>query len=309
MTGREVLALPMPTGWQPYGSYTSLDSPAIILALMRTTLPWRYIPVDAWVVTVPDGDLVELGSSEQEVIAAVKQKYGAAKQILSVQGPQSLNAALAQARAEYSPTTQTQTNTTPPASTPTPATPATTVRLTNLTTGNAQQFRVGDQFRVEITGAANSTVSVLSTQNGTPGQADMGRTDASGRLILTGSMSAKELGTWTETWKVGGVAAPTLAFSVVEPPSPVKTSPAPTPTPPPAQTTPTAQTEVPDVTPTPSPDTLPASGGSWPSLPAGTPSSLQDLYAKAQDMPWYVWLIAAAALFYFARGGDRRYGR
>ena len=89
------------------------------------------------------------------------------------------------------------------------------VAFSNLTTGNASVFRVGDSWRVSISGASpNQPVVVTGVQNGKSSTSQLGTTDANGSWSSTGTMDASTVGNWTESWTVGGVPAASLAFTV-----------------------------------------------------------------------------------------------
>lgn len=94
-------------------------------------------------------------------------------------------------------------------------TQAASVRLINTTRGGAE-FRVGDQFRLEISSnIPNAEVKVAALHDGVRSEMVFGKTDASGRFVLTGQMADEHVGQWLETWYVGSVAAaPTLLFRV-----------------------------------------------------------------------------------------------
>lgn len=90
------------------------------------------------------------------------------------------------------------------------------VTLTNTTRGGTDLI-AGDNFRIDVTGGSpNAAVTVGMTKNGSSlGTWSMGTTNGSGTYTLTGSVSAGDVGSWTETWYVGGVqAVPVLVFSV-----------------------------------------------------------------------------------------------
>ena len=90
-----------------------------------------------------------------------------------------------------------------------------TLRLTNLTSGNASSFQVGDKWQISITGASpNKPVIVTGTQNGKTSTTPMGTTDASGNWAITGTMDASTVGSWSEQWSVGGVVIGQLSFTV-----------------------------------------------------------------------------------------------
>jgi hypothetical protein len=104
---------------------------------------------------------------------------------------------------------------TPPASpAPPPAGPAPTVQLTdNLGT---TAYKVGDPWTLTVTGPPNSVAMISAWQNGTPvgTSSQLGTTDANGRLIVTGSWVPANAGAWVEQITVGGLAAPSLNFTV-----------------------------------------------------------------------------------------------
>ena len=93
---------------------------------------------------------------------------------------------------------------------------APSVAITNLSRSDGS-FQVGDSWRIDITGAPNQPITVLSTQNGTAvGSATpMGKTDATGRASVSGSFAQNTIGTWREMWTIGSSPAPVLVFSVV----------------------------------------------------------------------------------------------
>ena len=96
-----------------------------------------------------------------------------------------------------------------------PSGQALSVTIQNLTTGNNSQFNVGDQWRLTITGPANSPVTGSSNHNGqSNAAAPFGSTNASGVAVLTGSMAADTVGTWSEQWFVAGQPAGSLSFTV-----------------------------------------------------------------------------------------------
>ncbi len=78
------------------------------------------------------------------------------------------------------------------------------VSITNTTRGGHTVFYVGDSWTVSITGgAANAAVQVCIPGSCSP----EGYTDGSGNYTLSGYMSSGDVGTWNETWSVGGVTA------------------------------------------------------------------------------------------------------
>jgi hypothetical protein len=92
------------------------------------------------------------------------------------------------------------------------------VTLQNATGTSNTQFRVGDSFRLVVTGPANAQVTGSSQHDGKGGgAAPFGSTDASGTAIITGTMTPDTVGGWVEQWYVGGQSAGSVSFSVVAP--------------------------------------------------------------------------------------------
>jgi hypothetical protein len=83
-----------------------------------------------------------------------------------------------------------------------PSTP--TVRILDNNTGSLTTLAVGDSFSFQVTGAPPlSLVSV--SEAGWSGS--MGYTEASGLFFLNGIVGPDVIGTWQQTWTIGGVAA------------------------------------------------------------------------------------------------------
>lgn len=79
-----------------------------------------------------------------------------------------------------------------------------TVSILNTSIGGSEVFYVGNAWTVGITnGPANAEV-VVST---TAGSASVGYTNSQGSFSLSGYMSSLDVGTWNETWTVGGIIA------------------------------------------------------------------------------------------------------
>jgi hypothetical protein len=69
-------------------------------------------------------------------------------------------------------------------------------------------FQVGDAWTIQITGAANSPIFVASIQNGVPQPvSQFGTTDASGVFSFSGTMLDQAVGSWSESWYIGGAIA------------------------------------------------------------------------------------------------------
>ncbi len=89
--------------------------------------------------------------------------------------------------------------------------------FTNLTSGNNASFNVGDRWTIQISGAApNAPVSVTGGQNGQSSTANMGSTDSSGSWVTNGTMTAAQVGSWSESWNVGSQNIASFNF-VVQP--------------------------------------------------------------------------------------------
>ncbi len=96
----------------------------------------------------------------------------------------------------------------------------TSASLLNTSRPSASSFQVGDSWTLTITGAPNSPVTDAASQNGQSlGTTPYGSTDGNGNFSLSGTIGSGQIGTWSETWAVGGVAAPTLNFTIVAGPS------------------------------------------------------------------------------------------
>jgi len=104
-----------------------------------------------------------------------------------------------------------------PTPTPGPLPEAPTVRVLNVTRGGEQNFWVGDEWRLEITGGPLETVTCTGYHEQTPfGPTSFGLTDSLGRWVLQGAMSEYERGYWIQEWRVGGVLCePVLVFLVL----------------------------------------------------------------------------------------------
>lgn len=77
-------------------------------------------------------------------------------------------------------------------------------------------FAAGDTWQMTLTGAPNSPVYISGTHNGQDmGKTPFGTTDASGRIVLNGTMTANEVGQWTETFWIGSEASSPVSFEVV----------------------------------------------------------------------------------------------
>jgi hypothetical protein len=92
------------------------------------------------------------------------------------------------------------------------------VRLVNNSGGSNSSFNVGDAWTIVVTGPPNAVVVAGATQNGSSlGSSPQGTIGSNGQLTITGTMSAAQVGNWTESWTVGGQNAGNLSFSVIAP--------------------------------------------------------------------------------------------
>ncbi len=67
-------------------------------------------------------------------------------------------------------------------------------------------FIVGDSWTATITGPANQPVWLQSSRSGSPMiLSQVGMTDSTGRFSLSGTVGTGEIGSWVETWYVGGI--------------------------------------------------------------------------------------------------------
>lgn len=88
------------------------------------------------------------------------------------------------------------------------------VQFVNLTSGNAQALAVGDQWKLTVTGLANTPVTVIGGKNGANDSVRMGETNGAGVWTATGTATAAEIGSWVEAWKVGNTPVGTVSFTV-----------------------------------------------------------------------------------------------
>ena len=93
------------------------------------------------------------------------------------------------------------------------------VRLTNATRPGSNEFQIGDQYEIVITGAASQPVSVRTTTKGAMDWGPVtGWTDLSGRWSTTGRIEKGDLGGWSAVWTVGGkLAIPAIHLLVIAP--------------------------------------------------------------------------------------------
>jgi hypothetical protein len=96
------------------------------------------------------------------------------------------------------------------------ATPTLSATLENLSTGDAALFHPAEIWRETITGAAGQPVFLTQIKNGVDqGELFVGSTDATGALLIAGTISAASIGDYVERFRVGVVNVPTeITFSV-----------------------------------------------------------------------------------------------
>lgn len=88
--------------------------------------------------------------------------------------------------------------------------------LTNTTRPDSQNFYSGDGWSLTITGQPGQDVLISAVFNGAAlPWVNIGQTDVTGQLILTGTMTDDFLGSWVESFQVGGLVwAGSISFSV-----------------------------------------------------------------------------------------------
>ncbi len=153
------------------------------------------------------------------------------------------------------------------------------VTFTNSRGGNI--LYPGDTWTVRITGGRpSSTVYVMGGKNGASDTTRMGVSDSSGNFELSGAVSSAEVGSWAESWSVGGTPAGSFSFVV----QPTATTPATVP---------------------------PASGGTPTPTPTGgriddsnAPPSVGGFDLSA--IPWWGWLAGGAGAIFLFGGGRGR---
>lgn len=173
------------------------------------------------------------------------------------------------------------------------------VTLQNASGGSNTQFRVGDAFRLVVTGPANSQVTGSSQHDGQGGApSPFGSTDSSGQAVITGAMTPDTVGGWVEQWYVGGQNAGSVSFSVVAP-TPASAAAAP------AASAPAASSPAGGGT------APPPAGGSTAAAPAGAGFSLTSLTQTAATVggfgvPWWALLaVGGVALYAMGSSGKR----
>ena len=144
--------------------------------------------------------------------------------------------------------------------------------------GGTNAFQVGDTWQVQITGATpNSPVTVSGSMPGsTFSGTSMGSTDNSGNFSKSGTFDTSTVGSWQETWAVGGAQSGTISFTVA------------------AATTPAGQTII---------TSSGATGGTATGSTSGsTTSSTTTAGFDLSSIPWWGWAIGAGAAIFAMRG-------
>ena len=95
--------------------------------------------------------------------------------------------------------------------------PAPTVRIVDNDTGSLTTLAVGDSFSFQVTGAPPLSLVSVSEAGWS---ASVGYTDASGLFWLNGTVGSNVVGTWQQTWTIGGVSAQPgpLQFTIIPKP-------------------------------------------------------------------------------------------
>ena len=149
--------------------------------------------------------------------------------------------------------------------------------------GGTNVFQVGDTWQVQITGASpNSPVTVSgSMPGGTFSGTSMGSTDNSGNFSKSGTFDTSTVGSWQETWAVGGAQSGTVSFTVA------------------AATTPAGQTII---TSSGAPAAGSAATGSSSGSSTGSTSSTTIAGFDLSSIPWWGWAIGAGVAIFAMRG-------
>jgi hypothetical protein len=79
-----------------------------------------------------------------------------------------------------------------------------TVQITDNTTGSTSTLAVGDSYTFLVTGAPPLSLVYVSE---TGWAASEGYTDSTGTFRLSGTIPASVIGSWAQTWTIGGVVA------------------------------------------------------------------------------------------------------
>jgi hypothetical protein len=96
-----------------------------------------------------------------------------------------------------------------------PPAAAPSVDLQNTTRPGNRDFLVGDAWALTVSGAVVAQVVISGSKDGqalTP--AVLGQTNSAGEFRLSGTMSAAEVGDWSESYTVGGANVGSLNFGV-----------------------------------------------------------------------------------------------
>lgn len=83
-----------------------------------------------------------------------------------------------------------------------PAAGPVTVSMKNLSLpGSDSAYRVGDKWQITLTGTPGTPISGGASQDGKSlGTTAFGNLNAQGQMVLTGTMTAAQVGSWSETW-------------------------------------------------------------------------------------------------------------
>jgi hypothetical protein len=88
--------------------------------------------------------------------------------------------------------------------------------ITNINRpGDPGHFKVGDPWQITIKAPAGSAIYAVASHNGVSlGQSSFGTVPASGLLLLHGTFTADQLGSWIENWYAGTTFVNQIVFEV-----------------------------------------------------------------------------------------------
>lgn len=161
--------------------------------------------------------------------------------------------------------------------------PASGGKFTFASSRGGTAFQVGDTWQISITGATpNAPVTVSGSMMGSSfSGTSMGTTDSSGNFSKSGTFDTSTVGSWQETWAVGGAQSGTVSFTVA------------------AATTPAGQTII---TSSGAPAAGSAATGSSSGSSTGSTSSTTIAGFDLSSIPWWGWAIGAGVAIFAMRG-------
>lgn len=154
--------------------------------------------------------------------------------------------------------------------------------------GSGASLRPGDTWTIQIVnGPPGAAVTVTGGKNGQNAANSMGSTNSQGGWSTSGTITADQVGQWSENWSVGGIPAGGFTFSVQQPAATPVPSPASAPVPVVPQTAPTPPAAG-------APQTQPAATGAAPAAEFSFSS-----------IPTLGWMAIAGVGALFVFGGKR----